>query len=79
MNRSLEDKLISLLTGIMSDGLNRSLGALEDAGAVDLTEFRSKYTGIGSEYYDVVTSALEMSAEYSRGAIREVIESSELE
>jgi len=77
MNKALEDQLVSTLLGIMSDGFNRSLNALEKAGAIDLTELRSKYSGIGSEYYDVVTRALETTAESSRTTIREAIESNQ--
>lgn len=61
------------LSPILSDGFNRSLRALEEAGALDLTELRKKYTGVGSEYYDVVTLALETTADYARPAIREIV------
>ena len=58
MKDQLEDELVVALTHILSDGFNRSINALEDAGALDLREMRTAYQGVGSTYYDVVTSGV---------------------
>ncbi|MEO1246226.1 MAG: hypothetical protein AAFX56_11150 [Pseudomonadota bacterium] len=75
MNQSTEDQIAASLVGILADGLNRSLNALEDAGAIDTTVLRSNYKP-GSEYYALVTAALEQTAKYARPSIRKIIEES---
>jgi len=75
MKNQLEDKLIVALTPILSDGFNRSISALEEAGALDLQEMRTAYQGIGSTYYDAVTAALEHTVEHARPVLREIIDS----
>jgi hypothetical protein len=42
----------------MSDAFNRSINALEEAGAFSLKKMRSDYNGVGSRYYNVVTEAI---------------------
>lgn len=73
MKQPIEDKLMASLVNIMADGFNRSLHALEDAGAIDATQLRSDYKP-GGEYYTLVTKALESTAEHARPAIREILE-----
>jgi len=75
MNQSAEDKIVSSLVGILADGFNRSLNALEKAGAIDTTVLRSNYKP-GSEYYALVTAALEQTVSYARPGIRKIIEES---
>lgn len=53
-DKQIEDLLIRTL----SDGFNRSLAALEDAGALDTRKFRAEYCGAGSRYYDIVTQQI---------------------
>jgi len=77
MSHVSDEKIAGLLAGIISDGLNRSLGALEKAGAIDTKKFRTKYTGSGSEYYDLVTEQIEITAKYSASAINRLIEENE--
>ena len=74
-NHALEEQLVAALIPILSDGFNRALGSLEEAGALDLTKLRKKYTGVGSEYYDVVTSALQATANYARPMLRQIADS----
>ena len=62
MNKSDEDRIKGFLIGVMSDGFNRSLGALEEANAVNADKMRTQYKGIGSKYYDIVTEQLEYTA-----------------
>jgi hypothetical protein len=46
------------LLDVMTDAFNRSLNALEASGAIDLTQLRSEYRGVGSKYYDLVTQEM---------------------
>ena len=73
MNQSIEDKIVASLVGILADGFNRSLNALEDAGAIDTRVLRSNYKP-GSDYYALVTAALEMTTVYARPGIRKIVE-----
>jgi hypothetical protein len=52
------DPLKKLLIYAMTDAFNRSISALEAAGAFSLKKMRSEYKGVGSRYYDVVTEAM---------------------
>ena len=73
--RSPTDKeLVGLLVRIINDGFNRSLGALEAAGAVSSKKMRSQYRGIGSEYYDLVTEQMVLTATYGVPGIRKLFE-----
>ena len=72
MSQSMEDKLAAFVVGIMGDAFNRSLIALEDAGAIDTTVLRSNYKP-GSAFYSLVTAELEKTADYARPGIREII------
>ncbi len=65
MSNELEKKIQSMLIGIMSDGFNRSVGALENSGALDTKKMKSDYSGIGSKYYDIVTNELERTARHA--------------
>ncbi len=75
MKQTADDKIFASLVGMLSDGFNRSLKALEDAGAIDATALRSDYKP-GSEYYALVTAALEQTASYARPGIQKIIEES---
>ena len=43
MRDPTDDEIAGLLVGIISDGFNRSLGALVAAGALDTKKLRSQY------------------------------------
>jgi hypothetical protein len=58
MSATERDPLKNLLIHAMTDAFNRSIGALEEAGAFSLKKMRSEYRGVGSRYYDVVTEAM---------------------
>ena len=73
MNENLEKQIQSALVGIMGDGFNRSINALEKAGAINTKKLRADYSGVGSKYYDVVTSELEYTAEHSLPIIRDMV------
>ncbi len=74
MNNELDKKIEGILVGAMADGFNRSLKALEDAGAIDRKEMMKEYTGMGSKYYDMVTEQFEYTAHYAKEAVRALIE-----
>lgn len=65
-----EEEIAGLLIAIVSDGFNRSLGALERAGALDTRKMREEYKGIGSKYYDIVTEQIELTAKYGASGLR---------
>ena len=67
-----DQKIQGRLIGIISDGFNRSLNALRAAGEIDTKKMSKKYTGIGSEYYDLVTEQIECTAKWSAPAVREL-------
>lgn len=73
MNEEFSKKIEGVLITIMSDGLNRSMGALEEVGAIDRTEMMKQYKGNGSKYYDLVTEHLELTAKYGKEAIIELV------
>ena len=74
MDISSEERIKGFLVGIISDGFNRSVAALEEAGAIDAREMRTQYNGIGSKYYDVVTKELEYTAEFAAPALLKLVE-----
>jgi hypothetical protein len=65
-----EKELAGLLVGIISDGFNRSLRALAEAGAVDTKKLHTQYKGVGSKYYDLVTAQIELTAKNGAAGIR---------
>lgn len=73
MDDDLAKRIEGALIGILSDGLNRSLGALEKARTVDLKKMRKGYKGIGSRTYDIVTEQLEYTAHYGKDEILKII------
>ncbi len=79
MSISNEEKIRSFLIGIMNDGFSRSLGGLEEVGAVDTTEMRRDYKGIGSKYYDVVTKELEYTAKCAAPTLLKFLEELKVE
>jgi len=72
-NEPSDEVIRSVLVGIMSDGFNRSMQALEDARAIDRSKMQERYRGVGSEYYDLVTKQLEYTAECSMPLMRKLI------
>ena len=74
MDISNKDRIKGFLIGVMSDGFNRSIGALEEVGAIDASEMRTQYKGNGSKYYDVVTKELEYTAEFAAPELPKFIE-----
>ena len=73
MPDEVTNNIKSVLITIIADGFNRSIQALEDAGAIDTTEMRKAYKGIGSEYYDLVSAAIEYTAEVSAPALKKAL------
>jgi len=73
MQTITDEEIKGLLIGIMSDGFNRSLGALSDCGAIDTKKLRKEYRGVGSKYYDMVTEQLELTAKLCTPGLLEAI------
>ena len=74
MSDDLDRKIEGILIGVMSDGFNRSLNVLEEAGAINRKKMMKEYAGKGSKYYDMVTEEFEYTARHAKEAIRELIE-----
>lgn len=72
MRNPTDDQVAAVLIGIISDGFNRSLGALEAADAVDTQKMRRHYTGVGSKSYDMVTEQIALTAKYGAPGVRQL-------
>ena len=72
MRNPTDDEIAGRLIAIISDGFNRSMGALERAGAVDTKKMRRHYSGIGSKFYDIVTEQIELTAKYGAPGVRQL-------
>jgi len=55
--KAVADRMVSIIT----DAFNRSIGALDRAGAIDITKLQKHYRGIGSKYHDLVTEQIELT------------------
>jgi hypothetical protein len=73
MGNLADHEMRALLVGIISDGFNRSLNALEEAGAINTRELRSAYSGIGSKYYDLVTEQIDYTAQFGAARINSLL------
>jgi hypothetical protein len=72
MTHPIPDELIErCVADAIKDALDRSLNALESAGALDLRNLREHYAGPGSRYHDLVMEQLEFTARLARLALRE--------
>lgn len=67
-----------MLVGIISDGFNRSMIALEEAGAIDRTKMLKQYFGIGSKFYDLVTERIVYTAKYAAPDMRQLFNEEKL-
>lgn len=74
MKAPTDEEIQRQLVDIISDGFNRSLAALEKADAIDTDKLRVHYTGMGSQYYDVVTDQIVLTAKYCVPAVRKLFE-----
>jgi hypothetical protein len=72
MSHPKEKDVEGRLVSIISDAFNRSLNALEKAGAIDTKKMREHYKGVGSKYYDVVTEQIELTAKSGAPWVREL-------
>ena len=76
MSNLTDEQIRGLLVDFISDGFNRSLNALEQAGALDTRKLRAAYTGMGSKYYDLVTEQIGYTAQFGVAQIRRLIDDS---
>jgi hypothetical protein len=72
MSHPKEKLVAERIIPIISDAFNRSMSALEAAGAIDRKELNQHYTGKGSKYYDIVTEQIELTAGLSAAHICEL-------
>ena len=72
MKNPTDQEIAERLVNIISDGFNRSLGALEQAGAIDTKKLRQHYKGIGSKFYDVVTEQIDYTARNAAPVMRQL-------
>ena len=70
MKTPSDEEILRGLVAIISDGFNKSVGALEAAGAIDTRKMRRHYRGVGSEYYDVVTEQIVLTAKHALPGVR---------
>ncbi len=69
-----DEQIAGFLVHILTASFNRSLGALEDAGALDTKKMHAHYKGIGSKYYDIVTEQIELTANIAAPALRQLFQ-----
>jgi hypothetical protein len=72
MKKPTDEEISDELLGIISDGFNRCMLALETAGAIDRTEMNKHYSGIGSKYYDMVTEQMVCTAKHGTPTMRQL-------
>ena len=72
MNKPTDEEISGRLLSIISDGFNRSLGALVQAGAIDTKKLNKHYKGVGSKFYDLVTEQIVLTARYATPSIRQL-------
>ena len=72
MNNPTDEEIAGRLVAIISDGFNRSIGALVQAGALDTTKMQKHYTGVGSKFYDLVTEQITLTARYGAPSVRQL-------
>ena len=77
MKNPTDQQIQNVLGGFIADGFNRSLGVLDRIGVLDMKKLRKKYTGMGSEYYDLITEQIEYTAKYGAVAIRKLFDENE--
>jgi hypothetical protein len=72
MKNPTDEEINARLVAIISDGFNRSIGALVQAGALDTTKMQKHYTGVGSKFYDLVTEQITLTARYGTPGLRQL-------
>ena len=71
---SIKKQIQSVVRTGIQHGFNRSIGALEEVKAIDSTEMRKHYKGVGSKYYDVVTEQMKFTEKQLESVIDEIVE-----
>ncbi len=75
MEQPTNEQVEAVLIGIISDGFNRSLNALAEAGVIDRSKLHQHYSGVGSKNYDLVTAQIELTAKAGVHGIRSIFSS----
>jgi len=74
MSDNYKEKICNLAYEAIWRSFNRSISALEEAGAIDKTELNKEYRGVGSKYYDLVTEQMDFSLNEIRPIISEIVD-----
>lgn len=72
-NDSIKQQIQNVVSVAIQHGFNRSIGALEEANAIDSTEMRKEYKGVGSKYYDLVTEQMEYTEKQLESVVDEIV------
>ncbi len=72
MKNPTDEEINARLVAIITDGFNRSIGALVKAGALDTTKMQKHYSGVGTKFYDLVTEQITLTAEYGTAGVRQL-------
>ena len=70
---SIKEQIQGVVRTAIHHGFNRSVGALENVKAIDSTEMRKEYKGVGSKYYDLVTEQMEYTEKQLEPVIDQII------
>ena len=70
---SIKEQIQGVVRTDIHHGFNRSVGALENVKAIDSTEMRKEYKGVGSKYYDLVTEQMEYTEKQLEPVIDQII------
>ena len=72
MRNPTDAEIVRALIRITTDGFNRSMGVLVDAGAIKKTKKMREGHRPGGKYYELVTEQLEYTAKSSIPEIRKL-------
>jgi hypothetical protein len=76
--KTISNKILeTILGGFIADGFNRSINVLKEAGALDTTKMLTKYKGVGTEYYDLVTKQIEHTTQLATQSIQSLLTTKE--
>jgi hypothetical protein len=72
MTNPTDEEISAQLVALISDGFNRSISALVQAGALDTTRMNEHYAGVGSRFYDLVTEQITLTARHGTPNVRQL-------
>jgi len=69
----IKKEIQSIIYTAMHESFNRSISALEDAGALNTENMREHYSGVGSAHYDLVTKQMDYTAEQLNNSVSDLV------